>query len=138
MSRQNQKNFLKQLASLVGVASTSALLSFPAMALTNSHSRSSAQPLNNSVRIAQSEQPPDNGGQPSYKNGQSSNNQNPANNTGSKPTTYNTRTGPCQIPPSRPTGGATRKKLQATRHCNTGSRTAPANTNSQQTTPDGQ
>ena len=135
MSRQNQKTFLKQLASLVGITSTSVLLSFPAMALTNSHSRSSAQSLNNDIRIAQSKQHPDNGGQPSYKIGQSTNNQNPANNTGSKPSTYNTPAGLCKVPPSRPTGGATRRRLQATRHCTTGSRTAPANRNSQQTTP---
>ncbi len=46
MSGHNSKNLLKAIASLLGVASASALLSFPALALN--------QPFNQSVRGSQS------------------------------------------------------------------------------------
>lgn len=47
MNPQWNKNLLKKIVGLAGVASASALLSFPAFALTNSDASSSKQPLNN-------------------------------------------------------------------------------------------
>jgi|GEM_PF-4985070 len=129
MIRHNQKNLLFQIAGLIGVASASALLSLPAMALTNFNPKSFAQPFNNSFRTAQSKS----GSGELLLAKEESNN--PATNTGSKPTTIQTERGTCEIPPSRPTGGNTRKRLQATRNCNPGSSTVPSNTNNQQTTP---
>lgn len=47
MSTQLNKNSIKRLVSLAGVASASVLLSFPAFALSNSDSSSSSQLSNN-------------------------------------------------------------------------------------------
>lgn len=129
MNRENQRNLFVQIANLAGVASASTLLSLPAMALTNFQPKSFAQSLNSSVQTAQSKPV----SQKFLLAKQSTDN--PANNTGSKPTTIRTERGVCQIPARKPTGGATRRALQAQRNCNPGTQTIPSNTNTPQKTP---
>ena len=54
MSRQNQKNSIKKLAALIGVASASVFLSVPALALSNSNSSSFDGSLKNRTLNAES------------------------------------------------------------------------------------
>ncbi len=54
MSAHKRKNSIKKLASLVGVASASAFLSLPALAVVNLNPSSFNQSLNNRARDAQS------------------------------------------------------------------------------------
>lgn len=129
MNTQNQRNLLVRIASLAGVASASTLLSLPAMALTNFQPKSFSQSLNSSNQTAQSKPV----SQQFLLAKQSSDNS--ANNTGSKPTTIRTERGVCKIPARKPTGGSTRRTLQAERNCNPGAQTIPSNTNSPQKTP---
>ncbi len=50
MSTKNQKNSIEKLVRLIGVASVSALFSFPALAITNSNSNSFDRSVNNRTR----------------------------------------------------------------------------------------
>ncbi len=54
MSAQNQKNSIKKLVSLIGLASASVFLAFPALALNNSNSTSFDGSLNNRTRRVES------------------------------------------------------------------------------------
>ncbi len=54
MSAQNQKNSIKKLVSLMGLASASVFLAFPALALNNSNSSSFDGSLNNRTRRVES------------------------------------------------------------------------------------